>query len=419
LTVSAREAALFKRLHLGTIVLLSGVVIVGSTVAAAAAPANRGGQRHHGGSVVTSVNGVSTAGTCGVAGAAGNFTIVGKHLHVVTVDVATSTTFTDSSDPAPSFADVCVGNYVKALGTFSSGTLTTTSVAVLPPNTGRIQGVVTSVNGVPTAGTCGASATTGDFTVVGRHLHIITVEVATTTSFTDTADPSPSFLDVCVGADVKALGMFSSGTFTASSVEVIPPRTDHVKAVVTSVNGVSTSGTCGSSGATGAFTLVPRRHAVILTVNVTSTTTFIDSADPSASFADICVGDKIEALGTLSTSVLTAAQLVVLPPSQHGIEGMVTSVNGVSTTGTCGVSGSAGAFTLVPRHHSIIVTVEVTSTTTFTDSADPSPSFLDICVGTDVGALGTFSAGTLTAAEAAVVPAWPGGHGGHHHHAHH
>jgi len=75
---------LFKRLHPGTIVLLSGVVIVGSTVAAAAAPANRGGQRHHGGSVVTSVNGVSTAGTCGVAGAAGNFTIVGKHLHIVT-----------------------------------------------------------------------------------------------------------------------------------------------------------------------------------------------------------------------------------------------------------------------------------------------------------------------------------------------
>jgi len=409
-----------RRLHLGTIVLLSGVVVLGSAVAAGAAPANRGGQRHHGGAVVTSVNGVSTAGTCGVAATAGNFTVVGKHLHIVTVDVSTSTTFTDSADPTPSFADVCVGNYVKAAGTLSSGTLTATSVAVLPPNTARIKGVVTSVNGVSTAGTCGVSAAAGDFTVVGRHLHIITVDVATTTTFTDSADPSPSFADVCVGTDVKALGMFSSGTLTASSVEVLPPKTDHVKGVVTSVNGVSTAGTCGVSGSTGAFTLVPRRHSVILTVNVTSTTTFSDSADPSPSFADICVGDKIEALGSLSTGVLTAAQLVVLPPSKHGIEGIVTSVNGVSTGGTCGVSGSTGAFTLVPRRHSIIVTVAVTSTTTFTDSADPSPSFADICVGTDVGALGTFTAGTLTAAEAAVVPAWSGGHSGHrHHHGHH
>ena len=412
-----------KRLHLGTIIFLSGVVIVGSAVAAGAAPANRGGQGHHGGSVVTSVNGVSTAGTCGVAAVAGTFTVVGKHLHIVTVEVSTSTTFTDASDPSPSFADVCVGNYIKAVGTSSSSTLTATSVAVLAPNLAKIKAVVTSVNGVSTAGTCGMSAAAGDFTVVGKHLHIITVAVATTTSFTDSADSSPSFADVCVGTDVKAFGTFSAGTLSASSVEVIPPKTDHLKGVVTSVNGVSTAGTCGISGSTGAFTLVPRRHSAILTVNVTPTTTFTDSADPSPSFADICVGDTIEALGTLSTKVLTAEQLIVLPPSQHGIEGIVTSVNGVSTSGTCGASGEAGAFTLVPRHHSVILTVDVTSTTSFTDSADPSPSFADICVGANVGALGTFSAGTLTATAARVLPAWSGGGSGHsgrhHHHGHH
>ncbi len=188
-----------RRLHLGTMVLVSAVVIVGSAVAAGAAPANRG---HRGGEVVTSVNGVSTAGTCGVAATAGAFTVVGKHLHIITVDVATTTTFTDSADPSPSFADVCVGNYVKTIGTFSSGTLSATAVAVLAPNMARVKGVVTSVNGVSTAGTCGVSATAGAFTVVGKHLHIITVAVATTTTFTDAADPSPSFLDVCVGSDV-------------------------------------------------------------------------------------------------------------------------------------------------------------------------------------------------------------------------
>ena len=409
---------MLKRLHLRTVVFVAGVVILGSSAAAAAAPANRGGQRHHGGAVVTSVNGVSAAGTCGAAATAGTFTVVGRHLQIISVDVATTTAFTDASDPSPSFADVCVGNYVKAVGSYSAGTLTATSVAVLPPNAGRVKGVVTSVNGVSTAGTCGVAAAAGTFTVVGRHLHIITVNVATTTTFTDAADASPSFLDICVGTDVEALGMFSTGTFAATSVEVVPPKSDELKGVVTSVNGVSTAGTCGVSGATGAFTLVPRHHPAIVTVDVTSATTFTDSADPSPSFADICVGAKVEALGTLSTSLLTAEQLVIEPPHSDGVEGIVTSVNGVSTAGTCGVSGGTGAFTLVPRHHSLILTVDVTSATTFTDSADPSPSFLDICVGTNVGAEGTFSAGTFTAAGVTVLPASSGhgGHGGHHHH---
>ncbi len=96
---------------------------------------------------------------------------------------------------------------------------------------------------------------------------------------------------------------------------MIPPKADQVSGVVTSVNGVSTAGTCGVSGAAGAFTLVPRRHLAILTVDVATTTTFTDSADPSPSFADICVGDKVQALGTVSAGDLTAEQEAVLPQS--------------------------------------------------------------------------------------------------------
>jgi len=178
------------------------------------------------------------------------------------------------------------------------------------------------VNGVSTAGTCGVAAAAGTFTVVGRHLHIITVSVATTTTFTDAADTSPSFLDICVGTDVEALGMFSTGTFAATSVEVVPPKSDELKGVVTSVNGVSTAGTCGVSGGTGAFTLVPRHHSLILTVDVTSATTFTDSADPSPSFLDICVGTNVGAEGTFSAGTFTAAGVTVLPASSgHGGHG--------------------------------------------------------------------------------------------------
>ncbi len=219
-----------KRLHLGKIVLVTVTVVLGgSAVAAGATTAARASKGHHDGplGVVTSVNGVSTDGTCGVSGAIGTFTLVGKRLSIVTVDVTTTTTFKDPADPTPSFADVCVGGHVKAFGMFSSGTLTAASVSV--PAT-KVQGVVTSVNGVSTAGTCGVSGAMGTFTLVGKHLSILTVDVTTTTTFKDPADPTPSFADVCVGGNLKAHGTFSSPTLTAISVSVSvmdPGHGDH------------------------------------------------------------------------------------------------------------------------------------------------------------------------------------------------
>ena len=131
--------------------------------------------------------------------------------------------FRSSADPTPSFLDVCVGSRVVALGALASGALTATSVTVVPPRPVQAKGVVTSVNGVPTAGTCGVSGATGSFTLVGRHQVILTVDVTSTTTFTDSADPTPSFLDVCVGSQVKALGALASGALTATSVTVVPP----------------------------------------------------------------------------------------------------------------------------------------------------------------------------------------------------
>jgi hypothetical protein len=188
--------------------------------------------RHHHGNqgIVTSVNGVATAGTCGTATATGNFTLVGMRRAVVTVDVVSTTTFTDPavlSPATPSFADVCVGVPLKVLGTFATGTLTAASVAVLPPPMVGTQGIVTSVNGVATTGTCGTATATGNFTLVGMRRAIVTVDVTPTTTFTDPAvvSPSlPSFADVCVGSYVKTLGTVASGVLTAASVAILPPR---------------------------------------------------------------------------------------------------------------------------------------------------------------------------------------------------
>lgn len=124
--------------HLGFVPVAVVVILAGSVAGAGAASAGRIAMRHHHGNqgIVTSVNGVATTGTCGTATATGNFTLVGMRRAIVTVDVTPATTFTDPavvSPSLPSFADVCVGSYVKTLGTVASGVLTAASVAILPP----------------------------------------------------------------------------------------------------------------------------------------------------------------------------------------------------------------------------------------------------------------------------------------------
>src|ERR1035438_1112054 len=147
-----------RRLHLGAILPAALIVILaGSVVAASAASAS---PHQPGGvaGVVTSVNGSdASVGAC-VSSDTGTFTMVG-HIRqgIVTVDVAATTTYTDAALTPPTsatYADVCVGDQVKVLGTLSSGALAATEVTIVPA---EAQGIVASVNGVPTAGTCGTT----------------------------------------------------------------------------------------------------------------------------------------------------------------------------------------------------------------------------------------------------------------------
>jgi hypothetical protein len=242
--------------------------------------------------------------------------VFAKHARVIlTVGVTTSTTFADSADTAPSFADICVGSHLKGVVTVSSGALAASSVTVLAPRPRRIGGIVTSVNDVSTASTCGASSGPGSFTVETR-AHgrgIVTVEVTSSTTFADSADSAPSFADICVASHLKALGTLLSGTLTASSVSVISPRLRHEQGIVTSVNGSSLASTCGASASPGTFTVEPGKHAPsIVTVTVTTATTFTDSSDATPSFLEVCVGAHVNALVTLSSGTLTASSVSVL-----------------------------------------------------------------------------------------------------------
>ena len=115
-------------------------------------------------------------------------------------------------------------------------------------------GVVASVNGVTTPGTCGTHGGTGSFTLTGHKGTTFIVNVDPTTTFADEGVATPSFANVCVGVDVIAKGTFADTTVTATKVRVLPPRPPkpaHEKTgafgIVASVNGVTDPGTCGTS----------------------------------------------------------------------------------------------------------------------------------------------------------------------------
>jgi hypothetical protein len=159
---------------------------------------------------------------------AGAFTLNGEDNKTFTVDVSTTTTFNEHGGVSATFADVCVGGKVGALGLISSDTVTATAVFVTPPPTPKphaVFGTLTAVNGITTTGTCGMTATAGVFTLNGEHAKTFIVDVSTTTKFAGHGSSAPSFADVCVGGRVGAFGLISSGTVTATAVFVTPSGT--------------------------------------------------------------------------------------------------------------------------------------------------------------------------------------------------
>ena len=158
---------------------------------------------------VASVNGSTTAGACGLAGTAGTFTLTAFHGTTDTVGVSPTTTFSEHGVTAPSFANVCVGEKVGAVGTISSATVTATGVFMTPPPMPKpplpkpqgVFGIVASVNGSTTAGACGLAGTAGTFTLAAFHGTTDTVDVSPTTTFSEHGVTAPSFANVCVGRE--------------------------------------------------------------------------------------------------------------------------------------------------------------------------------------------------------------------------
>jgi hypothetical protein len=353
---------------------------------------------------VTSVNGTGASGSCGTASTPGNFTVTSGGNQAA-VDVgATTTTFKDHGVSAPSFGNVCAGDTVRALGALSTnGTLTATTVTVIPPRLRSASGTVTSVNGTPTAGTCGVAGVPGEF-IVASPSATVPVDVGTATRFAERGVSVPSFATLCVGETARALGALSNGVLTAIAVTIIPSL-EEVSGTVATVNGSASPGTCGTAGSDGAFTLASANTAVPVQVGSTLTT-FRERGVGTPSFADVCVGNAVRALGPLLNGVISATTVTVIPPRPQRVSGMVDSINGSNTAGTCGTTGGDGVFTITSG--STQSTVDVGSQTLFREHGVSLPSFADVCVGGKVRALGTLApSGAIAGTMVTVIPPRP------------
>ena len=171
-----------------------------------------------------------------LAGLAGSFTITAPDNKTFTVNVDPSTTFADEGVTSPSFANVCVGEFVAAKGTVADPIVTATEVFIAPAKHDDKThddhghhvvafGTVASVNGVSDAGVCGAPGA-GSFTITGPKGTTFTVNVTSTTMFEVHGVTDPSFANVCVGDKVGAKGDLTGTTVAATDVFVFPAGSD-------------------------------------------------------------------------------------------------------------------------------------------------------------------------------------------------
>jgi hypothetical protein len=312
-------------------------------------------------------------------------------------------------------------------------------------------GTVASVGGDSSPGTCGtAGAASGTFTLtafMGSNVWAVTTNASTL--FYDPASPPGSFTDVCVGSVVGAIGTVKPATNSvdpATKVFLIPfktppppPAPHGVFGTVGSVGGDASPGTCGTAGAgTGTFTVNAFPKSTVWGVTINASTTFVDPAVSPPSFADVCVGGLVAVAGnadTTTNSVDPATKVFVVPPphvtpppktpppktpppktpppktpppppAPQGVFGVVGSVEGNDSPGTCGTAGDSSGVFSVDTWWKTTWTVTLNASTVFGGQfgrGTPTLDFGDVCVGDPVGVLGTVNTANDTVDPATKV----------------
>jgi preprotein translocase subunit YajC len=154
------------------------------------------------------------------------------------------------------------------------------------------------------------------------------------------------------------------------------------------------------------FTLTTADGSTV-TVDVGSSTTYVDPGVSSPTFANVTVGEHVAVMGTKSANTVTATNVLIgLPPGGGKAFGPGGPGGPPAAVGTVKSVGS-DSFTLTTSDGST-VTVHVSSSTKYMDPGVSSPSLANVTVGEHVAVIGTESSNTVTATSVLIgVPPRP------------
>ena len=171
-------------------------------------------------------------------------------------------------------------------------------------------------------------------------------------------------------------------------------------------------GTVASVG-TNSFTLTARDGTTV-TVDVGSSTTYLDHDVTSPSIADVKVGDHVAVFGTSNAGTVTATKVAIGGPGGPGGHDGKGGPGGPGGMGgpppaAMGTVASVGtnSFTLTTRDGTT-VTVDVSSSTSYLKFGSTSAALGDVTVGAHVAVFGTDTANTVTATKVGIAPSMHG-----------
>ena len=202
-------------------------------------------------------------------------------------------------------------------------------------------------------------------------------------------------LGLAIGGGVAgaASASGSSGTPSSSSGTALTAQSGGMASCGTPPTAVGTVQSVGDD----TFTLSTPSGSTV-TVDVGSSTKYVDPSVSSPSFSNVTVGEHVAVMGTESSNTVTATSVLIGSPA--GVKGSGGFGPGgpggpPAAVGTVKSVGD-GTFTLSTQSGST-VTVDVGSSTKYVDPSVSSPSLSNVTVGEHVAVIGTESSNTVTA----------------------
>ncbi|MDB5077959.1 MAG: hypothetical protein JWO42_4138 [Chloroflexi bacterium] len=259
---------------------------------------NFGRAGHHGGGLT-------------VTGVSGNtITATGRGGQTVTITVDSNTKYTEAGASA-ALTDIQNGSVIQVQGSSTGqNTSTATSIQIVLPSA---RGVVTSATG-------------STLTLTGFNGRTQTINVSSTTRY-DKAGQTAALSDVSNGTAVTVQGTTNAdGSMNAQLVTIQLPN---VEGQVTAASN-------------GTYTLSGKHGNTSVTVNTSSSTTYVDQSGATVQPSTITTNTNIVAEGTLSPDgkTLTAQRITVLPAAPAGM-GSWSSEGGRRGSFTLPGSGSS------------------------------------------------------------------------------